>query len=317
METVKTSCARKKTKLKAQNNKSRTISWNIMVFIPMLFVFVFNYLPMGGLIIAFKRYKYSQGIFGSKWVGLKNFTSFMSTNDFPRITWNTLSLNFLFIIFGLIAAVSVAILLYYLTSRKSLKVYQTLMMTPHFLSWVVVGYMAYVLLNPQYGLLNKILGFIGLPAVDWYSEPTLWPGILTIASVWKNVGMDCIIYYASLMSLDSSLLEAADVDGANPVQKVFHVIIPSLIPLIVMLTILKIGNIFRADFGLFYQLTRDVGALYSTTDVIDTYIFRVMRVAGDMSLSSAVGMLQSVVSCILVLITNWLSKKVDSELGLF
>ncbi len=316
MDTVKTAHV-KKTRLRTQSNRSRNISWDIMVSIPLLLVFVFSYLPMGGLLIAFKRYKFNRGIFGSEWVGLKNFAAFMSTNDFPRITWNTLSLNFLFIVFGLAAAVSVAIMLYYLTSRKSLKVYQTLMMTPHFLSWVVVGYMTYAVLNPQYGFMNRILSFVGLPTIDWYSEPALWPAILTVVSVWKHVGMDCIIYYASLMSLDNSLLEAADVDGANTMQKVFNVIIPSLIPLIVMLTILKIGNIFRADFGLFYQLTRDVGTLYSTTDVIDTYIFRTMRVAGDMSLSSAVGMLQSVVSCILVLITNWLSKKVDSELGLF
>ena len=168
-------------------------------------------------------------------------------------------------------------------SRTATKIYQTILLTPHFLSWVIVSYMAYALLNPQYGIMNNILTKIGLEPVQWYSEPKVWPVILTIASVWKHVGMDCIVYYAALMGIDSSLFEAADIDGAKRWQRTRYVIIPCLVPLIVMLSILKVGGIFRADFGLFYQLPRDIGTLYSTTDVIDTYIYRTMAKVGDMS----------------------------------
>ncbi len=298
-------------------NRTRNIQWNIMSIIPLLLVFVFCYIPMFGLVIAFKNYKYNKGIFGSDWVGLKHFEAFMKSNDFVRITWNTLYLNFVFIIFGVIAAVTLAIFLYNLKSAKGIKTYQTVLMTPNFISWVIVGYMVYALLNPQYGIVNGVLKAVGFQGIDWYSKPEVWPVILTIANVWKNVGLDSIYYYATLMSLDYSLMEAADIDGAGYMKKVMNIIIPSLVPTIVTLTILKIGSIFRADFGLFYQLPRDVGALYATTDVIDTYIYRTMRIVGDMSLSTAVGLLQSVVSAVLVIITNAITRKIDDNLSLF
>lgn len=288
-----------------------------LCIIPMLLIFVFSYVPMGGIIIAFKEYRFDEGIFGSPWVGLTNFKFFLHSNDFIKITWNTLSLNFVFIIMGIIAAVAVALLLFELKSRLSTKVYQTVLLTPHFMSWVVVGYMAYALLNPSYGLLNAWLKTVGLEAVDWYSKPNAWPVILTIASIWKHVGMDSIVYYAALMGLDSSYFEAAEIDGATKWQRTKYIVLPSLVPLLTIMTILKLGNIFRADFGLFYQLTRDVGTLYSTTDVIDTYIFRTMRVIGDMGMSSAAGLLQSVVGFVLVVLTNYFSKKIDPDNGLF
>lgn len=305
-----------KSSLKGINRK-RNLQWLSMIVIPVLSVFIFSYIPMFGIIIAFKRYRFNEGILGSKWVGLKNFENFVKSQDFFNITFNTISLNIIFIFVGIVAAVTVAILIYMIKSRTATKIYQTILLTPHFLSWVIVSYMAYALLNPQYGIMNNILTKIGLEPVQWYSEPKVWPVILTIASVWKHVGMDCIVYYAALMGIDSSLFEAADIDGAKRWQRTRYVIIPCLVPLIVMLSILKVGGIFRADFGLFYQLPRDIGTLYSTTDVIDTYIYRTMAKVGDMSLSSAVGVLQSIVGCIMVLCTNWVSKKIDSELGLF
>ena len=273
---------------------------------------------MGGLVIAFKDYRYDMGIFGSEWVGFKNFTYLLESNEFARITWNTLSLNFIFIVFGIIAAITLALVLFDVRSRTKTKVCQTILITPHFLSWVVVGYMAYAFLNPNYGFLNSMLSALGFDGkYDWYSMPKAWPVILTIASIWKHVGMDSVVYYAALMGLDSSLFEAAEVDGATKLQVKLKIVIPSLIPLITVMTILKIGSIFRADFGLFYQLTRDIGALYETTDVVDTYVFRTMRVIGDMGISSAVGLLQSVVGLIMVLLTNYVSKKIDPETGLF
>ena len=269
-----------------------------LAFIPLLYVFIFSYLPMVGIMIAFKDYRYDKGIFGSEWVGFRNF-------------------EFFFIVAGIAAALFVAIMLYSVVSRASTKVFQTVLITPHFLSWVVVGYMVYGFLNTKYGLLNILLSNLGFDKVDWYSTPGAWPAILTIASIWKHVGMDSVTYYAALMGIDSSYIEAATVDGASKWQIRWHIIIPSIVPVITILTILKIGGIFRADFGLFYQLPRNIGTLYATTDVMDTYIFRTMRVVGDMGMSSAAGLLQSVVGFIMVILTNKLSKKIDKDNGLF
>lgn len=296
---------------------SKNVQLWLLCIVPLIQVFVFAYIPMGGLIIAFKDYNYAKGIFGSDWVGLQNFEVFLKSADFIRTTWNTLYMNFLFIIFGTIASLLVAILLFAIKSRTATKVYQTTMIMPYFLSWVVVSYMAYAILHPSYGVLNSLIGKFGIKAIDWYSKPEAWPAILTVCYIWKHVGMDSIIYYAALMGIDASLYEAADLDGANGVQKTVYVTLPAISGLIIIMTILKIGGIMRADFGLFYQISRDTGTLYSTTDVIDTYIFRTMRVIGDMGLSSAVGFMQSVVGCILVVVTNAIVSKIDSEKSLF
>ncbi len=274
-------------------------------------------MPLAGIIIAFKNYRYDLGIFGSPWVGFKNFEFFFKTDTFFAITRNTLLLNGMFIALIIICSVALAVVLYRINSRNATKVYQTVLITPHFVSWVVAAYIVYAFLNPTYGILNNFLPKIGVAPVDWYSAPNAWPAILAIAYVWKHIGLDCVIYYAALMGMDSSLIEAAAVDGATRWQQTRHVIIPQLTVLIVIQTILKIGGIFRSDFGMFYQLTRDAGELYPTTDVIDTYIFRTMRVVGNMSMGTAVGLLQSVVGFVLVLVTNWASKKVDEDFGLF
>lgn len=285
--------------------------------IPVLLVIIFCYVPMAGIVIAFKDYRFDLGIFGSEWVGLRNFEFFFKSSEFVRITWNTLSMNFIFIVTGIIAAVLVAVLLFGLKSRTATKIFQTTMITPHFLSWVVVSYMVYAFLNPKYGLLNSFMATFGVETSDWYANPDVWPTILTICSLWKHVGMDSVIYYATLMGIDSGLFEAADIDGANAFVKFKAIILPELVPLITVLTILKIGNIFRADFGLFYQVPRDVGLLYSTTDVIDTYVFRAMREIGDMSMASAVGFLQSLVGFAMVVFTNFIAGKINPDNTLF
>ena len=293
-----------------------------MCAIPIALVILFNYVPMVGIIVAFKNYKYNLGILRSPWVGLKNFKFFFSSNVFLQLIRNTLLNNLLFIVFSMIAAVTVALLLFELRSRYATKTFQTLMITPHFMSWVVVAYIAYAILNVKYGYLNQALSLFGKEYTDWYSKPKAWPIILTITSVWKNVGMDSVVYYAALMGLDTTLFEAAEIDGANKFKRTIYITLPSLIPLITILVILKIGSIFRADFGLFYTVTQDGanGNLYSTTNVIDTYIFRTFKRAetgNSYGLSAAVGLLQSVVGMILVIATNHLAKRVDSDLGLF
>ncbi len=296
---------------------TRTIQLYILCVIPMIFIFIFNYLPMGGIIIAFKNYSYSKGIFGSPWVGFKNFEFFFSSKEFLRITWNTLSMNFLFITIGRFTAIFVAIMLFELVSRAATKVYQTIMILPHFFSWVIVSYLVYAFLNPQSGFINSMLEKMGFGGIEWYSKPNLWPAILVIVHIWKGIGMGSVVYYAALMGMDMSCVEAAKIDGASKFKVYWHVIIPSLVPMIVMLIILDIGKIFHADFGLFYQVTRNVGLLYETTDVIDTYVFRTMRVLGDMGMSTAVGLLQSCVGFILVMLTNYASKKFDENCALF
>ena len=272
---------------------------------------------MAGIIIAFKDYRYSTGVFGSRWVGLNNFKFFFKSTEFARITVNTLYLNALFILTGTVMSLLVAILLYQLTNRTAIKTIQTIFITPYFVSWVIASYMLYGFLNTRFGILNTWLEKFGVNAVDWYSDPKPWPVIFVIVYLWKSIGMDSITYYAALMGIDSSLIEAGEIDGANNRQIIRHVIIPTMLPLVSILTILKIGNIFRADFGMFYQLPRDSGALYKTTDVVDTYIFRALREIGDMGMGSAVGLLQSAVGFVLVMVTNAISKKIDPDRALF
>lgn len=294
--------------------------------IPVILVFIFSYLPMFGIVIAFKNYNFRDGIWGSPWVGLQNFEFFFKSDVFVQLVRNTLGNNFLFIIFGIASSILVAILLFELKSRTATKIFQTILITPNFMSWVIVAYMVLAMLNQNAGYLNQILGHFGITGadgkpIDWYSKPNAWPIILTIVTVWKSVGMDSVVYYASLMGIDTSLFEAAEIDGANKFQRTIHIVLPSLVPLIVILTILKIGNIFRADFGLFYSVTQDgaSGNLYSTTNVIDTYTFRAFKegTGNSYGQSAAVTLLQSIVGMILVITTNALSKKVDKDLGLF
>lgn len=293
--------------------------------IPVLLVLLFHYVPMFGIVIAFKNYNYRLGIWGSPWVGLSNFEFFFKSDVFVQLVRNTVGNNFLFIVTGIIASLLVAILLFELKSRTATKIFQTLLITPHFISWVIVAYIVLAILNTNSGYLNQLLMAMGIMSkdnpTDWYSTPNAWPIILTIISIWKNVGMDSVVYYASLMGIDTSLFEAAEVDGANKIQRTIHIVLPSLVPLIVILTILKIGGIFNADFGLFYNVTQDgaSGNLYSTTNVISTYTFRAFKegTGNSYGLSAAVSLLQSVVGMILVIVTNALSKKVDKDLGLF
>ena len=288
-----------------------------MCLLPVILVFVFSYLPMIGIIIGFKDFRFDLGMFGSPWVGFENFEIFLRSNDFAKVAWNTVSLNAVFIAVSTVCQILLAVFLYEVRSRRATKVYQTVLITPHFVSWVIAGYMLYAFLNPQLGFVNKFLAALGVKGISWYSEPKYWTVILTIAYVWKNIGMNSVIYYAALMGVDSSLVEAAQIDGANKIQTTVRVVIPQLYTLITILTILAIGGIFRADFGLFYQLPRNVGALYEVTDVMDTWVYRTMRVVGDMSISTAAGLIQSVVGFALVVITNTIVKKIDPDRALF
>lgn len=281
-----------------------------------ILVLIFCYLPMPGLIIAFKNFNYTKGLWGSDWVGFNNFAFFFTSQDAFRVTRNTILLNFCFIITGLIVSVAIALALFELSGR-AVKTYQTVLFFPTFISWVIVGYMSYLLFNSDLGVLNSLLTSFGMKSVQWYTEVKYWPGILIIASLWKGVGYSSLIFYTGLMGIDSSFYEAAAIDGASKFQQIAKISIPSLIPLIIMLTLLSIGRIFYADFGLFYFLPRDSGALYPVTDVIDTYVYRALRKIGDIGMASAVGLFQSLVGFILVLATNAVIKKINEESAQF
>ena len=278
---------------------------------------VFNYAPMFGIVLAFKDYKVPQGIFGSPWVGLENFRFFFESQDAFRVIRNTLGLNLLFIAAGIFFGVLFALLMFEVKRRSHVKVYQTVSIIPSFISWVAVGYIVYSLLDPTKGLVNQILEAFGKGGIEWYSEAKYWPIILLIAKTWQGVGLGSIIYYAALMGVDNELFEAAEIDGAGKLQRIWHVSLPQIVPIIIVMAILDIGKIFRADFGLFYNVTRDVGALYSTTDVIDTYVFRALMQQGNIGMSSAVGLVQSVVCFVTLVATNVIVKKISPENSLF
>lgn len=295
----------------------KTRSLTAMATPGFLLIFVFSYIPMFGLILAFKNFRYDKGIFGSDWCGLENFKFFFSSQDAWRVTRNTLMLNLFFIITTLIASLAVALVLYQITSRIMTKIYQTLIFVPYFLSMAVVAFVVYAFLNVDMGVVNSMLERLGMDPVMWYARADLWPGLLTGINLWKNLGYYVLVYYAALMGLDASCFEAAAIDGATRWQTMVKVAVPMIAPTIIVMVLLQIGKIFYSDFGLFYLVTRNSGSLYSTVDVIDTYIFRSLRVSGDIGVSAAVGLYQSVVGFVLVLASNLAVRRYDADSALF
>lgn len=306
--------------------KKGKINWQVffrknlplfLLTVPALIYFIlFHYAPMFGVIMAFKDFQYNLGILGSPWSGLKNFEFFFTSNDAWRILRNTVGYSLLFIVVGNVVALTCALLLNEVKSRFFLKIHQTAMLLPNFLSWVLVGFITYIFLNPNMGTLNQLITFLGFEEKNWYSDPGYWPYILTVTSLWKGVGLQILIYFAALLGVDPELYEAAKIDGATKFRQAWHISIPAIMPVFTILAILAIGDTFRGDFGLFYQIPRDVGLLYSTTDIIDTYIFRGLR-TGDLGVTAAVGLFQSVVGLILILVVNWIVKKIKPEHALF
>ncbi|GBF77320.1 sugar ABC transporter permease [Paenibacillus sp. 598K] len=282
-----------------------------------IYTFIFSYTPMFGAMVAFKRYQFDKGILGSEWVGLSNFKFLFTSPDLVRIVRNTLGYNALFIVSTLLASVAIALMLYELTSKKLLKAYQSVMFFPHFLSWVVVAYMVYAFLNPRSGMLNQWFGSLGLEAIDWYNNTTAWIYIFPIASLWKTIGMNAIMYYAALLSVDPTYYEAAKMDGASRWKIITNISLPFLYPLMTILVILAIGHIFSADFGLFYQLPMNSPTLFATTDVIDTYVFRALMELGNIGMSSAADLTKSVLGFILIITVNAVVRKINPDRSLF
>lgn len=301
----------------------REIKKNWMMFLmaapAVVFIFVFSYMPMFGIILAFKNFSISKGILGSSWVGFSNFKFLFMTTDAYVITRNTILYNFVFIITGTVAAVFFAILMSELRNRFFAKIYQTIAIMPYFLSMVIVAFIVYAFLNSDSdrGFLNEMLISMGKEPVLWYSEAAYWPFILSFVYLWKSVGFGSVIYLATITGISKEYYEAAVIDGAGKWQQTKSITIPFLKPILIILTILSIGRIFYADFGLFYQVTRNTGQLYSATNVIDVYIYNALMHNGNIGMSAAASLYQSFIGFILVLASNFTVKKIDKEYALF
>lgn len=282
---------------------------------------IFAYIPMFGVVIAFKKFRingsFLKSLATSKWVGLDNFKFLFRSSDAWVITRNTVLYNLVFIVLGIVLPVCVAIMVNELLNKKLAKFYQSAMFLPYFLSWVVVSYALFAFLSPEQGYINGILKNMGKEGVSWYSVPKYWPWIIILMSQWKGIGYNTVVYLASIVGIDKSYYEAAMIDGATKWQQIKYITLPLLKPVITILFILSIGKIFNADFGLFYQLPKNSGALYPVTNVIDTYVYRGLMTMGEIGMSSAAALYQSVVGFVLIMISNFVVKKIDNDNALF
>lgn len=290
----------------------------LLIALPgIVYLLINNYIPMLGVFLAFKDFNYMKGIFGSKWCGIDNFKYLFSSQAFI-ITRNTLLYNIAFIILGTIASIIVAILLCELGTRFRVKVFQSSLLLPNLLSWVVVGYIGFAFLNSDTGFINNtVLKIFGGAKIAWYTTPKYWPAIIILVYLWKNIGYCSIIYMASISGIDKGIFEAARIDGATKIKQIFHITLPLLKPTVVILTLMSVGRIFYSDFGLFYQVPMNSGALYDVTQTIDTYVYHGLMELNDVGMSAAAGLYQSVIGFILVVTTNAIVRKVDNENALF
>ncbi len=312
---------------KAKNNNSffRTLNRNkelLLLTLPgTIWFLVFAYLPMFGVLIAFKSWQvhdnFLQSLIKSPFVGLDNFKFLFSSSDAWLITRNTILYNIVFIVLGIVLPVTLAILLKELHNKKLSKYFQTSMFLPYFLSWVVVSYCLYAFLSPDKGYINSIRQNLGMDSISWYTEAKYWPFIIIFMSQWKGVGYGTVVYLASICGIDKSYYEAALVDGATKWQQIKSITIPLLKPVLIIMFINAVGGMFRSDFGLFYQLPKDSGALYPVTNVIDTYVYRALMNLGNIGMSSAAALYQSIVGLVLILVTNGIVRKVDNENAFF
>ena len=282
----------------------------------LIYLFINNYMPMAGLVVAFKNYNVVDGIFGSPWAGLSNFTYLF--NDAWTITRNTLLYNIVFIIINLILGIAFAIFICDIRSKACKTIYQSAILLPFLMSIVIVSYITFAFFSGDNGMLNKtILPFFGKEAINWYSESKYWPVILVIVNTWKGVGYGCLIYISSISGIHPSFYEAAELDGASKWKQIRYITLPSIMPSVITLTLLNIGRIFYSDFGLFYQVTQNSGQLYDTTNVIDTYVYRALLQSGNIGMASAAGFYQSIVGFACVLLANVVVRKLSPENAMF
>lgn len=304
--------------MRKKANWVRFVPIYIMMLPGIIYLIINNYMPMFGVIIAFKNLDFRKGILGSNWAGFANFEYLFKTKDAWIMTRNTLAYNILFIVLGIVFGVLTAILMNEVRQKMALKAIQTSILIPNLMSFVIVNYLVYAFLSPESGMINKgILEKLGLPGIPWYTDPKYWPFILPIVHVWKSLGFTAIIYYSTLIGIGTEYYEAAALDGATKLQQIRHITLPFLKPTIITLLILSLGRIFNSDFGLFYQVTRNSGMLYSTTRTIDVYVYNALMNNNDYAMSSAASVYQSVVGCITLVSANAIIRKIQREDALF
>lgn len=290
----------------------------LLMLVPsLLYVIVFSYAPMTGLVLAFKDYEYAGGIYFSPWCGWDNFKALLIDGKIGMVTRNTLLYNIAFIFLGVIFEMGSAILLNEMHNKYFKKISQSLMFLPYFISWVVAGAIMYNVFNYEKGVFNEVLNMMGIASFDLYNTPKAWPFVLVFLRLWKQTGYGSVVYLAALTGLDQEMFEAAAIDGANVWQKIRYITIPCLKSTMIILVLLSIGNIFRGDFGLFYQTVKSSAILQPYTDVIDTYIFRLLIDSGNIGVSAACGLYQSVLCFITINICNKLVKKANPDYALY
>lgn len=289
----------------------------ILVVPAAVYTAIFGYLTLPYMLIAFKRFHYKLGIWGSEWVGFENFKFFFSSDRVWQVTFNTIRLNVLFIVFSTLCALTLAILFNELKSKWFSKITQSTILFPNFLSWVIISYVIYSLFGTNFGIINKTLVSIGLDPVNWYSSPQYWVAILVGVNIWKDVGISLVIYLAAITGIDSTLYEAAQIDGASRWQQIRRITLPLLMPTVSILSLLALGRVMYGSFDMIYAIIKDNGLLYPTVDVIDTYVFRALRTIGNPSQATAVGVYQSLVGFILVFGVNWIVKRRNPDHSLF
>ncbi|MBP3627453.1 MAG: sugar ABC transporter permease [Clostridia bacterium] len=306
----------KRSKRKGQFVKD--LSYTLLALPAIIWLFFFHYMPVSGIVLAFKEYRFNEGIFGSQWIGFKNFEFFFKSTDALVVLRNTIGYHIIIMfVLNLIGGMIVALMLYEVRSKFANKLYQTSMIIPDFISWIIISYIAYLFLNPEdAGILNQIINFFGGESINWYNEPSYWPFIIIFFQCWRAVGMASLYYYAALLAIDPCLFEAASLDGAGKFRQIWHVSVPELMPMACIVLITQLGGILNSNFDMYYQLPMNSGALYPATDVISTYIYRGL-VQGSIGPTAAVGLFQNFVGCILILLTNGLIKKISPENAMF
>ncbi len=306
----------KQTALRRKKKSSEYIKQNIpltlMALPAMLALIAFSYVPMFGLILGFKDFTYRKGIWGSPWVGFKNFIYVFTSGEIGRTIGNTVLYHLLFTLAILVCSLTIAVAMYFINSKKAANSYQRFVVTPYLVSYVVISYIVYILLNSKYGLVNQLFEKMGWEEIAWYVEPKYWPTIFVIVQVWFGAGIKSVYYYGSLMAIDQCLFEAADLEGATRWQKIRHIMLPSIAPTICVFLILDLGNILASSFELFNAVPMDSSALYSVTDVLSTYTYRGL-VTADIGTTTALGLFTGVTTTIATLLVNGIVKKISPE----
>lgn len=307
----------KKTLAERIKPYKRYLPLYLMMLPALLYLFINNYLPMSGLVLAFEKYNVQDGIWGSKFVGLKNFKFLLKSNELPILFRNTLGYNLCFIIINIIFGVALAILITEIGNLAFRKFAQSSILFPFVVSIVIVSYMVRAFLDPEAGMLNHLLVSIGHQKISWYDTEKFWPFILIFVNTWKSVGYGCILYISTILGIDSSLYESASLDGATKFQKIRYITLPFLKPTIITVALLSIGRIFNSDFGLFFQVPQNSGMISDVTQTIDTFVYKALITQSNIGMSAAASFFQSVMGLIMILIFNTITRKFSEENALF